>query len=224
MLLQGPLTAWGCLPGPARPSLLLCQTSCPAWSSGLCGSCEEGRMCLLLPITYFFKEGGSSSAWISRADFPHDVSGFCDLGDSMELGSWSSSRTFDLIAAVFLACFMLASLLWDEPKAFPAQARRMGMCHHNIGVPCVGTSENTSHTQHLVHVNNVLYWGQALPHAQSTSSVWISVSSYAAISWLNCELDFNGSDESGCLPLSLQQLLSWPFFLLPHSFCLKPSL
>lgn len=58
----------------------------------------------------------------------------------------------------------------------------MGMCHHNMGVPHMGTSGSTSHTQRLVHMNNVLYWGQALPHAQSTSSVSVSGSSYAAIS------------------------------------------
>lgn len=56
------------------------------------------------------------------------------------------------------------------------------MCCHNMGVPHVGTSGSTFHTQHLVHVNSVLYWGQALPHAHSTSSVWVSGSSYAAIS------------------------------------------
>lgn len=192
--------------------LLLCQASCPAWSSGLCGCCEEGRTCLLLPITYFFKEGGSSSAWIPGADFPHDVSGFCDLGDSMELGRGPHAGLLIWQQLFGWTASRLPAWLWDELKAFPAQALRVGMCHHNMGVPRLGTSGSPSHTQHLFHVNKVLYWGQALPHALSTSSVWVSGSSYAAISWLNCELNFNRSDESGCLPLSLQQLLSWPFF------------
>lgn len=41
MPLQHPLTTRGCLPGPTLPSLLLCQASWPAWSSGLYGCCEE---------------------------------------------------------------------------------------------------------------------------------------------------------------------------------------
>lgn len=215
MLLQGPLTAWGCLPGPARPSLLLCQTSCPAWSSGLCGCCEEGRMCLLLPITYFFKEGGSSSAWIPRANFPCY---FYDLGDSMELGLWSSSRTFDLTAAVFLDCFMLASLALRWAKSFPSTGMQDGHVPSQYGGALRGHLWEHFPYPASVHVNNVLSGPSPCSEHQLCKDLWLFLCCYfliklwAWLPWIRWKW------------LSPTVSPTWPFFLLPHSFCLKLSL
>lgn len=55
------------------------------------------------------------------------------------------------------------------------------MCHHNMGAPHVGSSGSASHTQHLVHVNNVLYWGQAHPHAHLCVGLWLFLCCYFLI-------------------------------------------
>lgn len=208
MPLQRPLTARGCLPGPALPSLLPCQASWPAWSSGLYGCCEERQDVFAFGYHMLFKRRWQFLPLNSQGCFPPTgVSGLCDFGGSMEPRSWPSARNFDPLAATFLGRFMLANLALRWAKSFPSRGRWDGHVRYNMEVPIAGTSGSISRTQHLVHLHDVLLSGQ------STSSVRVSGSPCAAVPWLNCELNFNGSDESG----SVSHCLSNGCYLDPFS-------
>lgn len=120
----------------------------------------------------------------------------------MELRSRPSARNFDPSAAVFLGHFVLASLALPA-KSFPSTGRQDGLVQCSVEVPSTDTSGSTFHTQH--HLDDVLKSEpSSCPEHQLCAALRLFLHWYFS----DCELIFNGSDESICLPLSLRQLLS----------------